>query len=46
MTKKASHVLGTNLGGQLTPTAGDLAAYGLTALAASQASAEAKTKLD
>lgn len=46
VTKKASHVLGKNLGGALTPTAGDLAAYGLTALAASQASAEAKTKLD
>jgi len=46
VTKKASHVLGTNLGGMLTPTAGDLATYGLTALAASSASSEAKAKLD
>lgn len=46
VTKKAAHVLGTNLGSQLTPTTADLAAYGLTALAASTASAEAKTKLD
>jgi hypothetical protein len=46
VTKKAAHVLGTNLGSQLTPTTADLNAYGLTALATSQASAEAKSKLD
>jgi hypothetical protein len=45
VTKTAANLLGRNLATQLTPTQADLDAYGLTALAASSASASAKERL-
>lgn len=44
-TKTAANLLGRNLASVLTPTAADLAAYGITALAASSVSAPGQDKL-
>lgn len=43
--KTASNLIGKNLSSQLTPTAADLASYGIDALNASTASSSAKEKL-
>lgn len=46
VTKTAANLIGRNLSMQLTPSAADLTAYGVTALQASQAFPNAKTRLE